>query len=83
MVGRRQSQKFLILVVTLWLQACSFNRPVAYKCPAIIFPADPIPAVYKISRKSSPDEVMKAWVSTAVAYKRWNQIARKQVQSSK
>jgi hypothetical protein len=68
----------------LILTSCATTKPipVAYKCPQLVLPPDPITPLDKLTDKSKPDEVMKAWVSTAVAYRDWNHIVRQQVNVS-
>ena len=76
---RRLSGIMVIFILT----SCSTVRtPVTLDCPQLVLPADPVSPLSKISDKSTPDEVMKAWVSTAILYRDWNRIVRKQVQES-
>lgn len=56
--------------------------PIVYKCPKIILPKDPISPVDKLNQNSKPNEVIKAWVITAIEYKNWNRIVRKQIEES-
>lgn len=72
------------IMAFLILTSCSTVKPipVAYDCPKLVLPADPITPIDKLTDKSKPDEVMKAWVSTAVAYRDWNRIVRQQVNVS-
>lgn len=78
------TKKSLVIVLVLHLAACSTMKPVAiaYHCPKIVLPEDPIAPVDKLTDKSKPDEVMKAWVSTAIAYRDWNRVVRQQVSVS-
>ena len=64
--------------------ACASKiEPVAYNCPRIELPDDPVSLTDTITDDSTPDEVMKAWVATAYAYRGWNRTVRQQVESSK
>ena len=65
------------------LTACTSVKPVAFKCPRIILPADPVPATRKLTPKSTPDQVVKAWVATSYLYQGWNKTVRQQVENSK
>lgn len=73
----------LVIVLGLSFSACTPKiTPVAYNCPKIQLPADPIAPANKLTDKSQPDEVMKAWVVTAIAYRDWNRAVRRQIESS-
>ena len=79
----KTSSFFIILVLTLWLCTCAtIPTPIAYQCPHITLPPDPIPATTKLTSQSKPDQVVKAWVATTIAYKGWNTIVRQQVAKS-
>jgi hypothetical protein len=73
----------LLLLLFVMLTSCMTPKPVAYHCPRIILPADPVPPTRKLTLKSQPNDVMKAWVATAYLYQGWNKTVRKQVESSK
>ena len=70
---------FLILI------SCSTGKPalVSYKCPAIVLPDDPVEYVSTLNAKSEPNEVMQAWVATALSYRNWNRTVREQVANSR
>jgi hypothetical protein len=53
--------------------------PISYNCPKIELPSDPIDYTKILTDVSSPDEVIKAWVTTASGYKEWNAIVREQM----
>jgi hypothetical protein len=55
----------------------------AYDCPRIELPPDPITTVTALNDESGADEIIKAWVATAYAYRGWNLVVRKQVENSK
>lgn len=76
--------KYFYLIAIVFLTSCSLIKPtpIAYHCPRIILPADPKPNTDKLTEKSKPNEVIKAWVSTAMAYRDWNRIVRKQIENS-
>lgn len=65
----------------LTVTSCTTSKPtpIAYDCPRILLPADPVIPIRKLTDKSKPDDVIKAWVATAVAYRDWNRVVRKQV----
>lgn len=68
-----------ILIVT----SCAHTpTPIAYHCPKIELPPDPVPQTKRLTSKSRPDQVIKAWVATANGYKGWNKIVRQQVENS-
>lgn len=69
----------LVIILLLSLNACG-TIPIAYNCPKIVLPPDPIIPISKLTDKSKPNEVVKAWIATATAYRDWNRIVRKQVE---
>lgn len=62
------------------LTSCAHVTPVALDCPKLILPNDPQVPIHQITSASKPDEVIKAWVATATAYRDWNIIVRKQIE---
>jgi len=50
--------------------------------PTLNIPSDPEEPVKKLTPESKPDEVIKAWVATATAYKNWNRVIRNQIKNS-
>ena len=73
---------FLLLILAFILPACSSGAaPIAYQCPTIVLPPDPKNPASKLGPQASPDEVIKAWVATAVAYYEWNKIVRAQAKA--
>ena len=75
--------RWLCVPLVLVLCACAQRPiPIAYECPKLQLPADPVAPVRTLTPQSSADEVIKAWVATAVAYETWNVVVRKQVNSS-
>lgn len=73
----------ILLVILVAMTGCAPKAvPLAYNCPTITLPPDPIPVIRKLTAKSRPDEVMKAWVETAYQYRGWNQAVRNQIESS-
>jgi hypothetical protein len=72
----------VFLAVVLLTGCVSKPVPVAYDCPQIVLPPDPILATRKLTAKSKPGDAAKAWVSTAVACCAWNKTVRKQVNDS-
>jgi len=73
----------LISIILIIVTACSRTAaPIAYDCPVIILPDDPAPLTASLTDESRPDEVIKAWVATAYAYRGWNQDVRQQIESS-
>lgn len=75
--------KYLLLVSLFMLYGCS-PKPFAigYKCPEIILPADPYLPIKGLNENSGPDEVIKSYVATVLAYQNWNKTVRKQIQHS-
>lgn len=67
------------------LVGCSTPKPqlVEFNCPTIELPPDPPEQVKKLSTKSTPDVVMKAWVLDAKDYKEWDRVVRDEVAESK
>ena len=86
--GSDRKLKLIMLVAVLQLvfilSGCTIPKPVpvVYDCPIVDLPPDPVPATRKLTVKSRPDEVVKAWVATAKAYKQWNTIVRQEVENS-
>lgn len=72
------------VVAICMITSCSTPKPVpvSYDCPQIDLPRDPVPATRQLTVTSKPDEVMKAWVASAMAYKKWDEIVRTQVENS-
>lgn len=64
------------------LTSCAHVTPVAFECPRLILPKDPIVPIHQITSASKSNEVIKAWVATAIAYRDWNIIVRKQIAES-
>ena len=56
--------------------------PVVLDCPRIVLPMNPAVPLTHLNAKSTPDEVIKAWITTATLYRDWNVIVRRQVESS-
>ena len=82
-MANKAGKFFLIIVLVLCLPTCAMKpTPIAYQTPHIMLPPDPIPATANLNPKSSPDQVVKAWVATATAYKKWCSIVREQISSS-
>lgn len=76
--------KIIILFFILFTIGCTKHpAPIAYNCPQLILPNDPIPRTRNLNSESRPDEVIKAWVATTVEYRGWNKAVRRQVESSK
>jgi hypothetical protein len=72
-----------LLLLCSMLASCSTTpTPVSYNCPVIILPPDPIPEVNKLTIKSKPNEIIKAWVATAVQYHDWNVAVHRQIEAS-
>lgn len=78
------SKTILVFFIPAFIFSCSIFKPtpIAYHCPVIHLPPDPIISLNKINDKSKPDEIIKSWVYTAIAYKNWNKIVRKQIKNS-
>lgn len=73
-----------VIILFLNFTSCTTPPPnIAYECPEIILPHDPFVPIGSLTDKSKPDEVMKAWVATAIAYRDWNRIVRQQIDMSK
>lgn len=73
-----------IFLVSILASCSSMNPiPIAYECPTLDLPPDPIPATKSLTGKSRPDEIMKAWVKTATDYYQWNQIVHAEVETSR
>lgn len=83
--------KFIVTLIPICLTMAIFNcvscttqKPikVVYDCPKIILPSAPIPPIKQLKNDSPPDEVIKAWVATAIVYRDWQSIVRRQVDAS-
>lgn len=71
---------FMLIFISLILYGCTTKQTsIAYDYPKIKLPADPIDYTKILTDISSPDEVIKAWVSTATGYKEWNVIVKDQL----
>lgn len=74
----------LLLMLCLLVTACMKSQPpVTYQCPRVVLPDDPKNNLATLTEESTPDQVIKAWVATAVAYRNWNHAVREQVQDSR
>jgi hypothetical protein len=75
--------RLVIFISFLCLIGCS-TKPtrIAYDCPTIQLPDDPVAATETLTDESDAADVIKAWVATAYAYRGWNVAVRKQVESS-
>jgi hypothetical protein len=76
--------KIFVSLVCVSLLSCATKEPIpiSYHCSVIQLPDDPISPVGALTRDSRPDEVIKAWVATAYAYRGWNRAVRKQIEDS-
>jgi len=73
-------RKALIAFLILVLSGCATTpRPIVYNCPKIVLPPDPVPEVYKLTVKSKPGDIVKAWVATAIQYHDWNLAVHKEI----
>lgn len=74
--------RLIIILGCVLLTSCA-TKPIqiAYNCPKIELPPDPIVYAKKLNDKSNSEEVMKSWVATAIGYRDWNKTVRKQVAS--
>jgi hypothetical protein len=72
----------IVYLIFLALMACSTTpKPIAYQCPAIQLPPDPVTPIRSIDSHSQPGEIAKAWVATAQAYMGWNSAVREEVEN--
>ncbi len=71
--------KCLIVVLMLAMVGCTSK--VYPNCPTIVLPDDPRVPVKDLTLESTPDEVIKAWVATAYAYRDWNRVVRRQIEN--
>lgn len=64
----------LVIILAMLITACSTTkpRPVAYQCPPVKLPSEPIEPILSLKQDSRPDEIIKAWVATATGYKAWH-----------
>lgn len=74
----------LCMGLTLCIGSCSREQPIIhYQSGVIKFPEDPVRTTDALHSKSTPDEVIKAWVSTAVGYMHWHDVVKKQHDASR
>lgn len=76
---RQASKIFCALIAIICLCSCSTPSPVVLDCPKIILPKDPVIPITQLTDESKPDVVIKAWVVTAMAYRDWSRVVRKQI----
>lgn len=74
-----------ILSIGVMLNGCASQNPVpvAYDCPELELPPEPIAATQKLTVNSRPDEVVKAYVATLRNYKGWIQTVEAEVEKTK
>ncbi len=75
----------LVLYVVMLISSCATeNKPIkiVYHVPEIKLPPIPNAATNKLSDKSTPAEIMKAWVATATAYRGWSLTVKKMIDDS-
>lgn len=73
----------LVFIFIVAISACAQQPvPIAYHCPRIVLPSDPALPVKNLNANSKPNDVMKAWVATAVGLRTWNKIVRQQINAS-
>lgn len=74
-----------LIIICGLLAGCVKSEPVpiAYNCPKIKLPAAPdISYLNKLNDKSSPADIVKAWIAAANAYHAWAIAVRRQVEKS-
>ena len=73
------------IMIFLSCASCALMKPktIAYNCPHLILPKDPPEYLNKLTDKSPPSDVLRAWIVTAISYKDWNLAVRRQVSASK
>lgn len=74
--------RYVVLLSTVFcVTSCSPPRaqPVYYNVPFIQVPPDPPSHMDAITDKSPPEDVMKAWIATAVSERGWRRTVRKQI----
>lgn len=73
-------KKLISTLVILQLAGCACGpKIIIEKPPEIKLPADPENTVFKLNDTSKPNEVIKAWVVTAVACRDWSKTVKKQI----
>lgn len=71
---------FMAIICFCLVAGCSTQKPlpVVYDLPTIKLPAAPPEFTQGLNDKSTPDEVVKAWVASSVAYKSWMIAVKRQ-----
>lgn len=73
-------KRLFAITAFLALTSCAHKvLPISYGCPPVKLPPDPVSYVDKLNYKSTPDEVVQAWVATALSYRNWHRAVRYQV----
>jgi hypothetical protein len=70
--------KILIIVLLILISGCSGTK-IAFECPKVQLPPDPVLATSILTSKSQDDEIIKAWVASAASLKNWNRVVRAQL----
>lgn len=81
----KNTKKILSIFLILSTLSGCFNKnpvPIAYNCPKIVLPKSPLPIIYTLKKSATPDEIIKAWVTTTIQYKAWHDTVVKQVNLS-
>jgi len=72
--------RLALAVLLAALCSCASNTtPIAYHCPMIELTDIPKLPLDKLNKKSKPDEVVKAYVSSVVLLKGWAKITKEQI----
>ena len=70
----------LLVFLAIFASGCASKPiPVAYQCPKLRLPPDPILPIEKLKITSTPDQVAKACVATITSLRGWNSAVRQEV----
>lgn len=70
----------MVTFTLLGIVSCATKPiPVVYQCPVVKLPPEPVAHLSRLTNKSRPDQVLKAYVADLSAYKGWCHAVQKQV----
>ena len=72
----------MLAAIALMLSACATKPiPIAYQCPRLTLPTDPVLELKTLTAASTPDKAVKACWADIMALRGWDSTVRQEVTS--